>query len=147
MSKISNLDYAALNLFGDNYLQWALDTEIVLKSKGLGECIIEDNNASESNRYRAIMITRQPQANEAAEKKNLKKATTSIMINHTAVTVMDGKDVGIAKPPYTTMDIGITITVVVDPVLAMVKGEEAVAFLSHHTRPSQCAIRYVMGNH
>ena len=93
------------------------------------------------------MITCQPQANEAAEKKNLKKATTSIMINHTAVTVMDGKDVGIAKPPYTTMDIGITITVVVDPVLAMVKGEEAVAFLSHHTRPSQCAIRYVMGNH
>ena len=69
------------------------------------------------------------------------------MINHTAVTMMDGKDVGIAKPPYTTMDIGITITVVVDPVLAMVKGEEAVAFLSHHTRPSQCAIRYVMGNH
>ncbi|WZZ49257.1 hypothetical protein YC2023_049364 [Brassica napus] len=60
MSKISNLDYAALNLVGDNYLQWALDTEIVLKSKGLGECIIEDNNASESNRYMAIMITRQP---------------------------------------------------------------------------------------
>ena len=60
MSKISNLDYAALNLFGDNYLQWALDTEIVLKSKGLGESIIEENNASESNRYRAIMITRQP---------------------------------------------------------------------------------------
>ena len=60
MSKISNLDYAVLNLFGDNYLQWALDTEIVLKSKGLYECIIEDNNASESNKYRAIMITRQP---------------------------------------------------------------------------------------
>ena len=55
------------------------------------------------------------------------------MINHTAVTVMDGKDVGIAKLPYTTMDMGITITVVVNSVLAMVKGEEAVAFLSHHT--------------
>ena len=81
------------------------------------------------------------------KKKNLKKATTSIMINHMAVTVMDGKDVGIAKPPYTTMDIVITITMVVDQVLAMVKGEEAVAFLSHHTRPSQCAIRCVMGNH
>ena len=60
MSKFEPSDYAALNLFGDNYLQWALDTEIVLKSKGLGECIIEDNNASESNRYMAIMITRQP---------------------------------------------------------------------------------------
>ena len=47
MSKINNLDFAALNLSGDNYLQWALDAKIILKSKGLGECITEDNNASE----------------------------------------------------------------------------------------------------
>ena len=39
MSKINNLDFTALNLFGDNYLQWALDAKIILKSKGLGECI------------------------------------------------------------------------------------------------------------
>ncbi|WZZ44707.1 hypothetical protein YC2023_040966 [Brassica napus] len=57
---------------------------------------------------------------------------------------MDGKDVGIAKPPYTTMDIGITITVVVDPVLAMVKGEEAVAFLSHHTLPKHAGLKDLM---
>ncbi|KAF2571672.1 hypothetical protein F2Q70_00004954 [Brassica cretica] len=72
------------------------------------------------------------------------------MINHMTVTVMDGKDVGIAKPPYTTIDIGITITVVVDPVLTMVKGEEAVAFLSHHTRPkySTWSVRSIRdGNH
>ena len=31
MSKINNLDFAALNLSGDNYLQWALDTKIILK--------------------------------------------------------------------------------------------------------------------
>jgi len=34
MSKI-NLDFAALNLPGDNYLKWALDTEFILKSKNL----------------------------------------------------------------------------------------------------------------
>ena len=51
MSKINNLDFAALNLSGDNYLQWALDAKIILKSKELGECITEGNNASEKDRY------------------------------------------------------------------------------------------------
>ena len=55
MSKI-NLDFAALNLSGDNYLRWALDTKIILKSKRLGECIIEDNNANEKDWYMAILI-------------------------------------------------------------------------------------------
>ena len=56
MSKINNLDFAVINLSGDNYLQWTLDTKIILKSKGLGECITEDNNASEKDRYSAILI-------------------------------------------------------------------------------------------
>ena len=47
MSKINNLDFAALNLSGDNYLQWALDAKIILKSK-----------ASEKDRYKAILIIR-----------------------------------------------------------------------------------------
>ena len=58
MSKIANRDYAALNLSGDNYLQWALDTRISLKSKGLGDTIIEDSNENEKNRYRAICYMR-----------------------------------------------------------------------------------------
>jgi len=58
MSKINNLDFAALNLSGDNYLQWALDAKIILKSKGLGECITENSNPNEKDRYRAIMIIR-----------------------------------------------------------------------------------------
>ena len=58
MSKINNLDFAALNLSGDNYLQWTLDAKIILKSKGLGECITEGNNASEKDRYSAILIIR-----------------------------------------------------------------------------------------
>ncbi|XP_022567254.1 uncharacterized protein LOC106399040 [Brassica napus] len=58
MSKISNLDYAALNLFGDNYLQWELDTKINLRSNELGDAIIEGNNETDKNRYRAISIIR-----------------------------------------------------------------------------------------
>ncbi|XP_048623744.1 uncharacterized protein LOC106441844 [Brassica napus] len=58
MSKISNLDYVALNLSGDNYLQWALDTKINFRSKELGDAIIEGNNETDKNRYRAISIIR-----------------------------------------------------------------------------------------
>ena len=58
MSKINNLDFAALNLSGDSYLQWTLDTKIILKSKGLGECITEDNNSNEKDCYGAILIIR-----------------------------------------------------------------------------------------
>ena len=58
MSKIANRDYAALNLSGDNYLQWALDTRISLKSKGLGDTITEGNDENEKNRYRAICYMR-----------------------------------------------------------------------------------------
>ena len=58
MSKINNLDFPALNLSRDNYLQWALDTKIILKSKGLDECITEDNNSNEKDRYGAILIIR-----------------------------------------------------------------------------------------
>ncbi|KAL1214882.1 hypothetical protein V5N11_010208 [Cardamine amara subsp. amara] len=58
MSNIQNLEFAALTLSGDNYLQWALDIKITLKSKGLGECIVENNNENERNRYMAIMIIR-----------------------------------------------------------------------------------------
>ncbi|XP_048621484.1 uncharacterized protein LOC106434687 [Brassica napus] len=58
MSKISNRDYAALNLSGDNYMQWALDTKISLRSKGLGDTIIKSNNETDKNRYMAIGIIR-----------------------------------------------------------------------------------------
>ena len=58
MSKISNRDYATLNLSGDNYLQWALDTKISLRSKELGDTIIKGNNETDKNRYMAISIIR-----------------------------------------------------------------------------------------
>ncbi|XP_056848984.1 uncharacterized protein LOC130504063 [Raphanus sativus] len=58
MSKINNLEFAALNLSGDNYLQWALDTKILLRSKNLGDTITEDTEPSVKNKYQAIVIIR-----------------------------------------------------------------------------------------
>ncbi|KAF8113498.1 hypothetical protein N665_0049s0014 [Sinapis alba] len=58
MSNISDLDFAALKVSGENYLQWALDAKISLRAKRLGKCIIEGNNASEKENSRAIMIIR-----------------------------------------------------------------------------------------
>lgn len=58
MSKLANLDYTALNLSGDNYLQWALDTKINLRSKGLGDTIAVENKESDKDRYKAISIIR-----------------------------------------------------------------------------------------
>lgn len=34
----------------------ALDTEIILKSKALGESYFEDNNINEKDRYKTILI-------------------------------------------------------------------------------------------
>ncbi|XP_056860027.1 uncharacterized protein LOC130508504 [Raphanus sativus] len=58
MSKINNLEFAALNLSGDNYLQWVLDTKILLRSKNLGDTITEDTEPSVKNKYQAIVIIR-----------------------------------------------------------------------------------------
>ncbi|CAN6860245.1 unnamed protein product, partial [Brassica oleracea] len=49
-------DYVALNLSGDNYLEWVMNTSVALKSRGLGKCIIDGNNANESEKHRAITI-------------------------------------------------------------------------------------------
>lgn len=58
MSKINNLDFAALMVSGENYLKWALDIKIALRSKGLGDCIEADNHAPSKDRYKAISLMR-----------------------------------------------------------------------------------------
>ena len=54
MPRFEPVDYAILNLSGDNYLEWKMNTSIALKSKGLGKCIIERNDEIESEKLRAI---------------------------------------------------------------------------------------------
>ncbi|CAL9219228.1 unnamed protein product, partial [Arabidopsis halleri] len=59
-------------------------------------------------------------------RKNPKNLTTSKVIDHTAVTVVDGKDVVVAT--ITHPAVGTTITVDVDPIPAVVEGEDDVVF-------------------
>ncbi|XP_018488033.1 uncharacterized protein LOC108858638 [Raphanus sativus] len=56
MSKLANLDFPALKSNGENYLDWALDARIMLRSKGFGDTIISDNKSSDKDRYSAIYI-------------------------------------------------------------------------------------------
>ena len=58
MPRFELLDYAILNLSGDNYPEWETNTSIALKSRGLRKCIIDGNNAIESEKHRAITIMR-----------------------------------------------------------------------------------------
>ena len=52
------MDYAILNLSGDNYQEWEMNTSIIMKSRGLRKCIIEENDEIESEKHRAITIMR-----------------------------------------------------------------------------------------
>ena len=58
MPRFEPLDYAILNLSGDNYPEWETNTSIALKSRGFRKCIIDGNNAIESEKHRAITIMR-----------------------------------------------------------------------------------------
>ncbi|XP_048599739.1 uncharacterized protein LOC125579885 [Brassica napus] len=58
MSSFIPSDYKALDLSGDNYLDWGINTSAVLKSRGLGKCIKYGNDTLACERHRAIMIMR-----------------------------------------------------------------------------------------
>ena len=52
------MDYVVLNLPGHNYLEWAMSTLVVLKSRGFGRSIIQGDYATRSEKLRAITIMR-----------------------------------------------------------------------------------------
>ena len=56
MSRFEPSDYDVLNLSGDNWLEWAMNTSVVLKSRGLGQCITQGDYATESEKYWPYMI-------------------------------------------------------------------------------------------
>ena len=58
MPRFNPMDYAILNLSGDNYLEWAMNTSVTLKSRGLGRSIIQGDYATRSEKLRAITIMR-----------------------------------------------------------------------------------------
>ena len=58
MPRFEPLDYAILNPFGENYLEWTMNTSVVLKSRGLRRSIIQGDYATRSENLRAITIMR-----------------------------------------------------------------------------------------
>ncbi|KAG7527892.1 Integrase catalytic core [Arabidopsis suecica] len=91
-----------------------------------------------SSRYCLRFVAAAPQR----IRKNPKNLTTSKVIDHTAVTVVDGKDVVVAT--ITHPAVGTTITVDVDPIPAVVEGEDDVVFPNHNTRPNEYVIDVVL---
>ena len=58
MSKISSLNFIALDIFGKNYLSWILDVEINLDAANLGETIKEGNQRSMQDRAKTLIFLR-----------------------------------------------------------------------------------------
>ena len=56
MSKISSLNFVALDISGKNYLSWILDAEINLKAANLGKTIKEGNQRSLQDRAKALIF-------------------------------------------------------------------------------------------
>ena len=58
MSKLSHLEFNALDISGNNYLSWILDAEIHLDSMDLGDTIKAENNASHKDKAKAMIFLR-----------------------------------------------------------------------------------------
>nr|XP_009616444.1 uncharacterized protein LOC104108982 [Nicotiana tomentosiformis] len=58
MSNLSKLEFVALDITGKNYLSWVLDAEIHLDAKGLGNTIIQENEASNQDKAKAMIFLR-----------------------------------------------------------------------------------------
>ena len=56
MSKISSLNFIALDISDKNYLSWILDAEINLEAANLGETIKEGNQRSLQNHAKALIF-------------------------------------------------------------------------------------------
>ena len=59
MSKISSLNFIALDISSKSYLSWILDAEINLEAANLGETIKEGNQRSLQDRAKALIFLRQ----------------------------------------------------------------------------------------
>ncbi|CAN6723674.1 unnamed protein product [Malus baccata var. baccata] len=58
MANLVKLDFAALDITGNNYLTWVLDTKIHLEAGNLGDTIREENNSSSQDRVKAMIFIR-----------------------------------------------------------------------------------------
>ncbi|KAI5337997.1 hypothetical protein L3X38_017268 [Prunus dulcis] len=58
MANLAKLEFAALDLFGDNYLSWVLDDKIHLRANGLEQTIVDENDASPKENANAMIFLR-----------------------------------------------------------------------------------------
>ncbi|BBH03829.1 Disease resistance protein CC-NBS-LRR class family [Prunus dulcis] len=58
MANLAKLEFAALDLSGDNYLSWVLDAKIHLRANGLGQTIVDENDASPEENAKAMIFLR-----------------------------------------------------------------------------------------
>ncbi|CAA7020358.1 unnamed protein product [Microthlaspi erraticum] len=58
MPNLTSLEFEALDISGDNYLAWALDAEIHLSAKELGETIKGGNEAESKDKAKAMIFLR-----------------------------------------------------------------------------------------
>ncbi|KAI5335796.1 hypothetical protein L3X38_025930 [Prunus dulcis] len=58
MADLAKLEFAALDLSGDNYLSWVLDAKIHLRANGFGQTIIDENDASPEENANAMIFLR-----------------------------------------------------------------------------------------
>ncbi|XP_004234725.1 uncharacterized protein [Solanum lycopersicum] len=58
MSKLSKLEFVALDLSGNNYLSWVLDAEIHLDARGLGVTITNCNTTSSQDKVKTMIFLR-----------------------------------------------------------------------------------------
>jgi len=74
MSDLAKLEFAALDISGENYLSWILDAEIHLDAIGLGDAIKEGNKASEQDKAKTMIFLRRHlhEGNKASEQDKAK---------------------------------------------------------------------------
>ncbi|KAK6150950.1 hypothetical protein DH2020_015882 [Rehmannia glutinosa] len=58
MTNLAKLDFIALDIARKKYMSWALDVEIHLDAKGLGDTIKEGNSASAQDKAKAMIFLR-----------------------------------------------------------------------------------------
>ncbi|XP_068338916.1 uncharacterized protein [Pyrus communis] len=58
MANLAKLDFVALDITGNNYLTWVVDTKIHLEARNLGETIKEENSASSQDWVKVMIFIR-----------------------------------------------------------------------------------------
>ncbi|KAI5330083.1 hypothetical protein L3X38_029480 [Prunus dulcis] len=58
MANLAKLEFAALDLSGDNYLSWVLDAKFHLRANGLGQTIVDENDVSPEENAKAMIFLR-----------------------------------------------------------------------------------------